>query len=356
MSGIITAGHVSVTRLVIHSHAPLEAWAEAMAAARYTGDVGEAGWGSMTDDTDRLGLRHRNRPQGGTPQVIDSGSRFPRRLEARLYFDRPDDRLIRQLDQEVEAWISHQLQAIDVVMMERGDSTAEALVSTVDDRDISSLVMPMLEVAAVQATGAPCRITSTDQKFDSDCYLWMIERANRSPSLGADLTLVRVRSMVTEDTLYRRTRYHEEAALDRLELLAAISNRTTRYGPAKLNFTHKSLGVEGDIELRPNGGYSVFVGTSYYMYRDIGRERLGRQLVLDTANVVIPTIRAEYFNDEDWNARRRAALMHESADLLSKASAKSLRTARSTAANGAARGEPELFSPDATDSRRAAQK
>lgn len=316
LPGIITAGHVNVTRQQLRCPIQLAGLLSGMMDRRYAGRVGEPGWGSTTDDTTRLGQRHLTRPHGGEPVIVDTGSRFPLRLEARLYFDKPDDRLIRQLDQSVDPRITHQLQAIDVIITQVAEGNFDVLISTQDGRDILGVALPVISDLATSTSGAPAKLSATPEVVTSDTYLWIIERANRSPKLNTNFEVQRVRSVVTEDTLYRRTRYHEEASLDRLELLAAICKPTSKYGPAKLNVFDRGLGVAADIELRPNGGYSVFIGSSYYSERHVEREKLGRHLVLDTAYSFIPQIKQAYVEDSDWNLTRRSALMSEARDLL----------------------------------------
>jgi len=139
---------------------------------------------------------------------------------------------------------------------------------------------------------------------DDDIFLWILARSHNSPEITGDISIQNVRALSTEDSLRRSAALSRGVDLDRAEFLALIATQA-KLGPAKFSLSDEQLGLESDIELFSDGGFTVLVGESWYRAEPLSRDQLGPQIVPDLAFSVLPRIRAAYSADSAWRSTGR---------------------------------------------------
>ena len=312
MSGVITSGHVNVTPLQIKAGVPLTELRARMRENRYVGDIHHPGWGGITDDDNRLDTRAAQRPRGGTPTIINADDRKPTRLVARLYYDKFDRALARQLGDGVPDEYLYRLDAVDLILSHNGE-VIDVLASTQSAADLQNVVIPALQNLGGDDTPFTVVHHSADGEFPSDFFFWILFRFNGDRQLTRDLELAGLRTVNSQDSAYRRVRVYEDAETDRREVLAMISNVANRYGPAKLAVTSKKLALFADFEIRRDGGFSPFIENSGYNDGSpYDRAAFGQRICEDLAYSLIPSLRRAWQRDKAWYETDRQRFIDDS--------------------------------------------
>lgn len=306
----LTRGHLSIKPVEVNTriqlaHAVRDLTRNAEAAAAEA-QVTEPRWGSITaDDADLIGKRAARPPHGS--EQIDANLAMPEAnsplLALRLYWFETDRQALEILGPEQPSEF-HRLRAADVIFAQReadAGSSHLLLVTTRNRLALDRYVIPSIKkLYASIDDGAVVKSDTTQLTFgDDDIFRWIMARAHTQPAVGEGLTVPGVRSLNTEDDLTRASALSRGVDADRAELLALIATRA-RLGPAKFSISDDQLSLEADVELFPDGGFTVILGESWYRSEPLARDSIGPKIVPDLAFSVLPRLRLAYASDSHW--------------------------------------------------------
>ncbi len=319
-----TSGHVSVTPVMIETDVALADLVAAMSEDLYRPQqVPSSGWGSVEDPDEFVGKRLRYRPRPGRPTLVPGDERYPQRLRARYYWDRPDASLMRTLGAEADPLLTHTFQATDIHIAESDrPGIYFGLIGVRSKRELHMYPAQGLRRLVESADqGASVSIDSTPYRIEHDLFFWLIYRYSRDTQLATDLSLDIVRAVSAQDRLFRTASLSEGADLDRLELAAMVAAQRT-FGPVKLALFDNALGLSVEFELHVDGGFSVYVGRSEYDDWDIPKHVKYLRLVDDVAFVVLPKLQASFSSDSAWRRGGRSDFVADAKAVLSNAAAR----------------------------------
>lgn len=324
-----TSGQISVTPVLIRANVPLEAIADAIERARYTGQPGVAGWGSVHDETDKLqGQVLVSRPSGGVPEFLPGTDRYPAQVRSRLYWDEPDRTLTRAFGATERGLVADRattsrFRAADITVAET-DRPGEfvGLLGERNEQRLRGQVVPALEevLASVDPGFSIARDLNPLGFADEDFFRWLLYRATHAPDLDDRYELVEIYAIANQDLAYRSTSMSRGVELDRPELLALIAGESNRFGPAKFSVWCKELSLYISLEVRSSGQFAIYRGRSEYdldfSEEPLSHEEVGLRLVQDAAFTVLPDIKLLHHGDTAWTADARAAFAAEARDNL----------------------------------------
>jgi len=317
---ITTFGHVSVTPVRIETSATAAELLEASAGQLYRPPAPSTGWGSVHEHDEIVGKIIKGRPQPRRPEVVEEDDIRPEQFRGRLYWDQLDKKALGLFGELAEPDSINSLQATDVTISPTAkEGVLLGLLGLRHDGQIRSYVIPALRelLLAVDDDARVYTDSSPIDFGDDDFFHWLLYRFHNKPQVSADIALQDVRSISSQDSLFRGANLSEGVSLDRPELLALISAATTKFGPAKLSLTDSHLGLDVDFQLYVDGGFSVYVGKSEYDV-DLPRAEIGLRLVQDLAYKIIPDLKSAYDADSNWRKKHRAAFQATSRTALAK--------------------------------------
>lgn len=317
---ITTFGHVSVTPVRIETTATLAELLEASAQQLYEPPAPASGWGSVHEHDEIVGKVIKGRPRTRQPEIVEEDDLRPEQFRGRLFWDQPDRKAMSILGELGQADSVNALMATDVTISPTAEEGVKlALLGLRQDAQIRGYVVPALRelLLAVDDNARVYTDSSPIDFGDDDFFHWLLYRFHNNPQVSTDILLQDVRSISSQDSLFRGASLSEGASLDRPELLALISAATTKFGPAKLSLTDSHLGLDVDFQLYVDGGFSAYVGKSEYDV-DLSRADIGLRLVQDLAYKIIPDLKSAYDGDSNWRKKQRALFQSTSRTALAK--------------------------------------
>jgi hypothetical protein len=315
---ITTLGHVSITPVRVVTKATLAQLHQAADDQPYRAPVPSEGWGNVFVGDEIVGKSLKGRPVSGKTELVGADDLHPEQFRARLFWDQVDPKAISMIGEMGDPDLVNVLQATDITLSETSEKgILLALLGLRQDTMIKAHVIPCLRrlLLSVDENAAIYRDSSPIDFGDDDFFHWLLYRYNNDPQVALDIVLTSVRAIRSEDVYYRGASINQGADLDRPELLALIGAASTRFGPAKLTLEDATLGLTLDFELRLDGGFSAFVGSSAYEI-DLGRAEMGLRLVQDVAYKVIPDLKHAYDADSFWRDTNRDAFLAQSRQQL----------------------------------------
>lgn len=319
---LTTAGSISVTPIRIETGASLESLVDAARERPYKGEVPTAGWGSVFVGDEAVGRRGRGgRPAPSAPDLLPEGDFHPQQFRARFLWDQVDKDAIALLGELADDALVHQLQATDITLTETPEEgVLLGLLGLRRRSQIDGHVIPGLRelLLSVDDNTMIYSDSSPIDFGDEDFFHWLLYRAHYDPKVTEAIKLRGVRSISSQDNRRRGAAISEGADLDRPELLALISGNGTKFGPAKVVLSDRQLGLDADMELRLDGGFSIYVGSSEYDVV-LPRVEVGLRLVQDVAFKIIPELKSAYESDSRWPKVHRAKFLADSRSQLTAA-------------------------------------
>lgn len=304
MVNVTTSGLLTVTPILIRTTATVSELLDVAARLTYVAEVPSLGWGNVDVGDEALGTSRARPANVGTPQHVAATDTWPEQFRGRLFWDQIDPRAMSLLPDSAPAAMTHFLEATDVTIASTSeDGELLALVSMRRADLMKEHVVPALEVMArLVDEGALILPDSSPIAFgDDDFFRWMLYRTHNDRDVTPEISLKQVRAMKSEDRINRGASLVGGADIDRPELLALVSGALTRFGPAKVSIYDSALGLDAELELRLNGGFSIYLGPNKTEYdEDPPRAEKGPRAVSDVAFRIIPELKRAYNSDNDW--------------------------------------------------------
>jgi hypothetical protein len=297
---LYTSGLIGVTPIKLKTPMSLDELAGQAKEMAYPMAIGQPsdGWGSSGDDDALVGFPVISRITVGPPELLEERDLLPRRLRLRYYWDRLDKRMLRTIGDSASWDRLHTRQAVDVIIFDdETDSGRSVLLSSRDHRYLSSAPFPALR--ALGGDKATLETQVIAEGLDPDLFTWLLWRLQGKPDLGNDVVLESIREINSKDRQLRGARFTDDATIERIEMAALIAMGKMRFGPAKLAFGVPDLKAVFELELHPDGGFSVY-RNSYYEDLVLPADLYGHQLVEDMWSVVLPRVRDAYNRDSEW--------------------------------------------------------
>lgn len=306
---LLTRGPISFTPVTVRTELGLRDILTAMSKSLASDDASTTGWGSISDDNELLGRPGLSGLSSGEPQIVIEDEVAPERIVARLYWRRTDRGLLDVVD-NTDPLGAQRLRAADIIISHTEvENEYVALLGSRRTLDINSHLVPAIEnLTDVEAPQGRVQVLSSVSPLsfgDDDFFRWLTYRWVNSPDVTEDLKLRDIRAVEGQDLSNRGTAISRGVDMDRPEFLALLMAATVRLGPAKFFITSERLGLNLDLELRVDGGFSIQVGESEYDEAGFGRIDIGPMLVKDTAYHVIPELRYAYNKDSAWREFQR---------------------------------------------------
>lgn len=314
--GLFTSGLIGVTPIKLKTSMSLDDLAEQAEAQSYPMAQGRPsdGWGSSLDDDGAVKLPAFSRITVGDPETLREEGPVPRRLRLRYYWDRLDTSLRRNLGDSA-AWDRlHTRQAVDVIIFDdETDSGRSVLFSSRDFRMLASAPFAALRALAGEAGSLETQVIA--EGLDPDLFTWLLWKLQGAPALGDDVTLESIREINSKDRQLRGARFTDDATIERIEMAALVVMGKMRFWPAKLGLSVADLKAVFDLELHPDGGFSVY-RTSHYEDLVLPDELYGNRMVEELWTIVLPRVRDAYNRDSEWRATGRDSLKTLAVDAI----------------------------------------
>ena len=300
-----TFGPLSLTIAKVQTTASLAEIAAIISNKRPSHAGLVSGWGSVLDDLDPLG-NFGPPPTVGDPLIEPATEVYPERLMARFYFWTPDSGARRSLSTGADPSRAYRLRSCDLLVSRIDDDSCLIGVSSRTADHLTTHIVPSLrsvftgadQNALLQMDSSPLDL------LDADVFLWLVNRSASNPQLHAGLNMIHIREITSQDVLSRGANLSHGVDLSRRELLALITNQTTRFGPAKIAVEYEAVNAYLDFELFIDGGFTLHATPSRYA-QPMGREAKGMRAVPDLVYGVIPLLKAGYDADGSWDATDR---------------------------------------------------
>lgn len=313
---VTTHGHLGLSPLQLHVNRPLslEDIVTRMNSRRFPGTLKSDGFGGVHDPVEGLGDRIHQRAPARPAALVQETTTHPTHIEARYYWPRVEPRLRRFLGREAGDALLIQ-DAVDLwVTQAEGERPGAAFGVLISGSEpgIVGAVRNALSSLEVPGESWVTQLGHGRHEADDDFFLWLVERYNNNQQLLSDLSLTDLRSIRHTDRSARQMGMRDSAGFDRLALRAAISEKGSVFGPAKIQVYDDDLHLNVDFEWRKDGGCTITLRDSFYdgdEDDDLPRELLGPRLVNDVVYVVMPKVQEAYRADADWPRRRRAAFV-----------------------------------------------
>jgi len=345
----LSSGFLRARPMRINTNASLQKIGEALDRTRPKLAQLSRGWGSIHDDVNVLNLpdvaptpgdaavlpeENRGDPTLVLPPHHADGVALPRPTEpaqlhqtlvARLYWWERDTSLRRVLGDQVSPTRWHRLKAADIMLTPiSGSSDLNLLVSTWNEAEISSQVLPALNVALQRVDGAATIDTTTSELnlVSDDFFLWLLHRHLNQLPLTGDLVIEDMRSIYVQDPLDHGNYLWRGVDTTRLELVGHIAEQKI-FGPARVAIRSDLLEGLYDFDLKVTGEFGVHGDETQYFGSDsLSREQERLRVVRDLADVVIPNLKAAYSADRAWNnSIRETYRQAQAAELRRRAAA-----------------------------------
>ena len=150
---------------------------------------------------------------------------------------------------------------------------------------------------------------SITEELDADFFLWLLYRLDGGGHVHAGLSISEIMA-INSKNLLGRSRFNDGAGPDRPDMMVLVAGGSGQFGPAKVALTHtKAPPGYFELELHQDAGFVVLRDSSYddEDLADMPKEELGRRMVEDVWQVVLPTLRFAYKDDTDWFDTERDA-------------------------------------------------
>lgn len=306
---LLTRGPISFTPITLRTELSLSAVLELMSGALASDDDTTTGWGSTNDDAEYLGRPGPSGLRASEPQLLNQDEIAPDRIVARYYWRRTDRGLLEVVSGQDPLGVQR-LKAADIIISATSnDDEYVALLGSRRRIDINGLLVPALEsLSDEESAHGRVQVLSSISPLDfgdDDFFRWLAYRWVNSPQVTGDLNVRDIRAVEGQDLSNRGTSISRGVGMDRPEFLALLMAASVRLGPAKFLITSEKLGLNLDLELRVDGGFSIQVGESDYDDESLGRLEIGPLLVRDAAYHVIPELRYAYNEDDAWRDTQR---------------------------------------------------
>jgi hypothetical protein len=307
--GVLTSSQVAVRPFRLEISGGLEEIAEKAAARKYhpQGSTVSDGWGGCEDEGRVLGLPPTLPFSVGSPLILDSQDRLPRRLRMRYYWVASSSRAKRQFGDSAAWQLTTELLAADVLLYEERAGVFTGLVTAREVRQFNSVVDSFKKLVQLVDRSASFTQDALPEALSEDFFLWLLYRFQNKAAIGDNLKLMAIHELSSKDRKNRGARFSDEATMERIELAALIALGRVGFGPAKLGIDADLPDVALEIELHRDGGFQPF-RTTQYTNLQLDSASEGPMMVDDVWITILPQLRAEYTLDDDWFATGRTDL------------------------------------------------
>lgn len=274
-------------------------------------DTPGKGWGELSSDPDLSAQTSSAAPiNPGVPAIGINHNKFET-LSMRLYFDQANPVVRRRLGPDAEWTAYHDRIGVDVLVTDDvGQGAFTVLATTRTPNHMRYFVKPAVEdlppsVDGVDGTVKPIRL---DEQLDPDLFLWLLHRDHAVLPIADDLALSSIENAESRYPIGWRSKYSGGATAERGDLLANVA-KSAQFGPAKVELFHHSDPTGYFVlKLEHDGGFSMYRSTEYDdkdVARSLTPEDLGRRLVEDAWQILLPKLRNAYASDNAWRETTR---------------------------------------------------
>jgi len=269
------------------------------------------GWGSYLEGDEILNIPNFT-PEVHPPILMSAEREEPETLAARFYYFRRQPLLRRMEPVNADPARYHVLKAVDVLISPVPDAENSFTVLVASwDRDETTLASIGLRnlINSLDDAAILYADTSVLDLIDDDFFLWLVRRAFYEPIITEDMELDGIRHMDTKDSLNHTVNMGAGIDSTRGELLYLVAQESVHFGPGKLNIAHDRIGLNVDLELRVDGGFSVTMKSTVLLGDDDDKlSELEKRIraFQQSAHIVIPELKTAYQRDRAWHEAGRA--------------------------------------------------
>lgn len=315
---MLTSGLISVRPFRVDYMGKLEKLLEEFSHAKYPSspDLPSAGFGSLQDQPAIVGGRSDLMFRPGNPVIEDAIAGSPRRLRVRYYYDAENRGLQKLLGTSSDWRQTHTRSAFDMTIYENtGEKGTTVLVSARDDVTTRKPVAAAITSLFPSDGGAVSFEKDVPEAVDSDFFLWILWRFEKTQLLAPDVAINWVDEIASKDGMRRGARFTDDASYGRVDLSSLIAHGTANFGPAKLDIRDNLLDANFSMELHFDGGFVVYRSSQYSNFL-VPSEDLGPKLSDDLWLSVLPKIRDAYNCDTVWTSAGREELKNLATEKL----------------------------------------
>ncbi|PQP22747.1 hypothetical protein [Rhodococcus opacus] len=274
----------------------------------YTND-GESpgrGWGALSGDAELSAQTSSATPiDPGIPAIGLNHNKL-NTLSMRLYFDVANPAVRKHVGSDRHWTAYHDRVGVDLLVTNDADEGEfTVLATTRTPNHLKYSVKPALEdlLAFEDGNSGYIKPIRVDEQLDPDLFLWLIHRDHAVLPVTEDLALSAIDNAESRYPIGWRSKYSGGATAARGDLLANVA-KSAEFGPAKVELYHYGK-PEGYfvLKLDHDGGFSMYRATEYDdkdLARALNPEALGRRLVEDVWQIILPKIRTAHANDNSW--------------------------------------------------------
>lgn len=316
--GVLTSGLISVRPFRVNYSGNLEGLLEELSQSKYPigPDLPSSGFGSLQDQPAIVGGRSDLSFRPGNPVIENGGGESPRRLRVRYYYDVENRGLQKLLGTSSDWRQTHTRSAFDMTVYENsGEKGTTVLVSARDDVTTRKPVAAAISSLFPSDGGAISFDKDVPEAVDSDFFLWILWRFEKTQLLAPDVAINWVDEIASKDGMKRGARFTDDAAYGRVDLSSLIAHGTANFGPAKLDIRDNTLDANFSMEVHFDGGFVVYRSSQYSNFL-VPSEDLGSKLTDDLWLNVLPKIREAYNSDTLWTSEGREELKNLATEKL----------------------------------------